>query len=115
MINSKLSLCKKLQYQILNNKKLDWLKRGKGGKLDSIDLLLGLLFLSMLILAKIFGAVLVLPTLLLGYSLVLIFHVRQIKSVPADIESSFMVSCIGIVFLMILLMISIVIALGRLV
>jgi len=115
MINSKLSLCKKLQYQILNNKKLDWLKREKGEKLDSIDLLLGLLFLSMLILANIFGAVLVLPMLLLGYSLMLMFQVRQIKSVPEDIESSFMSPCLAIAFLMILLIIAIVITLGKLI
>jgi len=110
-----MSLCKKLQYKILHNNKLDWLKREKGGKLDIIDLFFGLLLLSMLIWAKIFGAVFVLPTLLLGYSLMLICHVRQIKSVPADIESSFMSPCIAIVLLLILLMISIVIALGRLV
>ena len=31
-----MSLCKKIQYSILNNKKLDWLKREKEWRLDRI-------------------------------------------------------------------------------
>jgi hypothetical protein len=115
IIDSKLSLCKKIQYTILENKKLDWLKRKKEWKLDRKDLFLGMLLLSILILSKIFGKVLVVPMLLLFYIVMLMFLVRQIKSVPSDIESIFLSLCIGIIFLMILSTISIVIALVSLV
>ena len=111
-----MSLCKKIQYSILNNKKLDWLKREKEWKPDRIDGIFWVAFLSTFLLAYLFGEVFVFLGILVVYLGGLMGHIRHIKSIPADIESSLMspMICIGMVFFSVLLIIAIVVALGRL-
>ena len=111
-----MSLCKKIQYLILNNKKLDWLKREKDWKLDRINGIFWVAFLSAFLLAYLFGEVFVFLGILVVYLGGLMGHIRHIKSIPADIESSLMspMICIGMVFFSVLPIVGISVALGRL-
>ena len=111
-----MSLCKKIQYWILHNKKLDWLKREKDWKLDRIDGIFWVAFLSTFLLAYLFGEVFVFLGILVVYLGGLMGHIRHIKSIPADIESSLMspMICIGMIFFSVLLIIAIGVTLGRL-
>ena len=64
MNGRKISLCKKLQYVILDNKKLDWLKRERSWKLDRVDAYVGIILLSIFLLTSLFGKVMVLPMMI---------------------------------------------------
>jgi len=111
-----MSLCKKLQYKILNNKKLDWLKREKEWKLDRVDGIFWVAFLSTFLLAYLFGEFFAFLGIFIVYLGGFIGHIRHIKSIPGDIESRLMspLTCIGMIFFSVLLIIGIVVALGRL-
>ena len=111
-----MSPCKKIQYWILYNKKLDWLKKEKDWKLDRIDGIFWVAFLSAFLLAYLFGEFFVFLGIFVVYLGGLMGHIRHIKSIPADIESSLMspMICIGMIFFSVLLIIAIIVALGRL-
>ncbi len=111
-----MSLCKKIQYSILHNKKLDWLKREKDWKLDRIDGMFWIAFLSTFLLAYLFGEVFAFLAIFVVYLGGLMGHIRHIKSIPGDVESRLMspMICIGMVFFSVLLIIAIGVALGRL-
>ena len=111
-----MSLCKEIQYLILHNKKLDWLKREKEWKLDRIDGIFWVVFLSTFLLAYLFGEFFVFLGMFVVYLGGIIGHVRHIKSIPGDIESSLMspMICIGMIFFSTSFVIAISVALGRL-
>ncbi len=115
MNGKNISLCKKLQYAVLYNKKLDWLKREKYWKFDRIDRYFGIVFVSMLILTNIFGEVFILPTFLVFYIGSIMGHIRHIKGTPGDIESKLMspLMCIGFSFLIFTLIIAIFVLIGK--
>ena len=111
-----MSLCKKLQYWILHNKKLDWLKREKDWKLDRIDGIFWVAFLSTFLLAYLFGEVFAFLAILVVYLGGFIGQIRNIKGAPGDIESRLMspMICIGMIFFSASFVIAISVALGRL-
>ena len=111
----KLSLCKKLQYTILYNKKFDWLKREKDWKLDRIDGYMGMFMISLFLLIRLLGEVFVLPAMLLFYSGGIVGYIRQIKSTPGNVESRLMSNmiCVGFIFFSISLIITVFVALSR--
>ena len=109
-----MSPCKKLQYWIFDNPKLDWLKREKVWKFDTIDKIIAILFLIVFLLAHFFVwiahlfVLIVIPLWIIG-------TIRQIKSVPGDIESKLMspLICVGLIFVFFVAMIGIASILGR--
>ena len=109
-----MSPCKKLQYWILDNPKLDWLKKEKVWKFDTIDKIIAILFLIIFLLAHFFAwiahlfVLIVVPLWIIGV-------IRQIKSVPGNIESKLMspLMCAGLIFLFFVAMIGIANILGR--
>jgi len=113
----KITWCKKLQYTILYNKKLDWLKREKSWKLDVVDAYIGVTFVCMLILASIFGEMFIFPLFLVVYVGSVIGYIRQIKDTPVDIESEFMSAfrCIGFFIFIFMFATAILVVLGRLI
>ncbi len=111
-----MSLCKKIQYSILHNKKLDWLKREKEWKPDRVDGIFFLAFLIIFLLAYLFGEFFVFLGMFIVYLGGFIGHIRNIKSTHGDIESRLMspMICIGMIFFSASFVIAISVALGRL-
>ena len=100
--NKKLSLCKKLQYSVLYNEKLDWLKREKEWKWDEIDWFVNGILLITFLLPNWLGAKYVaLFMLTMGIASGL-GAIRHIKTMPGDIESKLMGGgiCISAIFMM---------------
>ena len=103
-------------YKILNDKRLDWLKRENYWKPDKIDFYNFLIFITIFLLAINYGEIFFLPmmTILIGGSF--IGHIRMIKTTPEDIESKLMSSsiCFGFIFSILLIIVSIIVFIGRL-
>jgi len=117
MSSQKISLCKKLQYAILYNKKFDWLIRKPDWKMDRIDGYIGVLMLTLFLLVSLLGEIVVVPVMLLFYSGAIVGYIRHIKSIPGDVESKLVspMICIGLIFISISLIIMIFIAIGKLI
>jgi len=100
--DKKLSLCKRLQYSVLYNKKLDWLKREKEWKWDKIDWIVSSILLITFLLPQWFGAKYVAFFMLAMGIASLLGAIRHIKTVPGDIESKLMGGsiCISVIFMM---------------
>jgi hypothetical protein len=99
--NKKLSLCKRLQYSVLYNEKLDWLKREKEWKWDKIDWIVNAILLIIFLLPNWLGAkYVVLFMLTMGIASVL-GAIRHIKTMPGDIESKLMGGgmCMSMIFI----------------
>jgi hypothetical protein len=94
-------MCKKLFYSILNNKKLDWLKRENIIRLDKIDYYIGLPIIGMMILLFNFGKPFFIPTMIMFVLGGFLGIIRHIKTVPGDIESKLMgpATCFQLFFL----------------
>ena len=110
-----MSLCKKLQYAIYENKKLDWLRREHEWKFDRIDYIYWIIFISLFVSALLFGKKIVFFFIGFGFLSMFLGSVRHIKSIPGDIESAVMspMICFGFVFAVIGFLINIVILLGK--
>lgn len=101
--------CKKLQYQILYNKKLDWLKK-KSWKPDKIDGVVWGIVIFFAVLVAVFGRVFVLPTMVLFYMAFLLVLVRRMKSMSESLLSI----CVQMVFITISLIFVIMIGIIKL-
>ena len=101
--------CKKLQYEILNNKKIDWLKK-KSWKPDKIDGVVWGTVIFFAALVYIFGRVFILPTMLLFYMAFLLVLVRRMKSMSESLLSI----CVQMVFITISLLFVIMIGISKL-
>jgi len=89
-----------LQYSVLYNEKLDWLKREKEWKWDKIDWVMSSILLITFLLPNLFGAkYIVLFMLTMGIASA-VGAIRHIKIVPGDIESKLMGGgiCISVIF-----------------
>jgi len=104
----KKNICKKLAYYILNNKKLDWLKRKEVWKGDKIDFYLFFPSLIFFLLTINFGEIFFIPMMSIFILSSFIGQIRNIKTVPEDIESKLMGSmiCIGFIFSIFMIFIS---------
>ena len=109
-----MSPCKTLQYWILNNPELNWLKREKSWKFDTIDKIM-LILLSIVFLSAHFFTCIAHLLILIVFPFWIIGTIRQIKSVPCDIESKLMspLICAGLIFVFFVAMIGIANILGR--
>lgn len=109
-------MCKKFMYKILNDERLDWLKREKDWKHDKIDLYIFLPMITVFLMTINFGEVFFLPMMAMFIFGSFIGQIRHIKSTPGDIESKLMnpMLCFGFVFSILLVIVSIFTFIGRL-
>jgi hypothetical protein len=105
----KKNMCKELAYYILNNQKLDWLKRKELWRADKIDFYLFFSSLIIFTLVINFGEVFFLPMMTIFIITGFIGKVRNIKTVPGDIESKLigLMICMGFIFSIFMIFISI--------
>jgi len=101
--------CKKLQYEILNNNKLDWLKK-KNWKPNKIDGAVWGIVIFFAVLVAVFGRVFVLPTMVLFYMAFLLVLVRRMKNMSESLLSI----CVQMVFITISLLFVIMIGISKL-